>query len=148
MKIQHCPLLFFFVFLILSPPAHANHAQPGNMELTEKECGACHYYYSPKFMPAYSWKLIVDTLSDHFGDDASLDEASTQRILAYLTQGRSTVPPANLKKIPIHITNMVWWRRAHGTKFIEKAAQDKITLSNCANCHGLWKLSPVGGGLM
>lgn len=134
--------------LLFSRPVFADHAQPGDVELAEQECGECHYYYSEKFMPAYSWKRIMDTLDNHFGEDASLDEATAQRILSHLSQGQSTATPPHIKHVPIRVTNMTWWRRAHGTKFIEKAAQDKITLSNCANCHGLWTLSPVGGSLM
>jgi len=130
---------------IISPSALlAADGQLSDKALTKKECSACHYYYSAHFLPAYSWKAIIGSLTDHFGEDASLDEVSTKRILSHLAGDRATDTPRHVTKIPIHVTDTDWWNRAHGARFIDAATRDHIKLSNCKNCHGLWKLSPVG----
>ncbi len=97
-------------------------------KLAVKECGACHYFYSNRFLPAYSWKKIIDNLDNHFGEDASLDEASRKRILSYMVGNRSV-------DIPIRITDTGWWKQAHGTRVVMYAKKNKIRVSECGKCH-------------
>ena len=52
--------------------------------LFSKECGACHMAYPPTLLPAVSWRKIVATLDDHFGENASLDKETRDKIEAYL----------------------------------------------------------------
>lgn len=47
------------------------------------ECGDCHMAFPPETLSTGAWKKIMANLSDHFGEDASLDEATTAKILAY-----------------------------------------------------------------
>ena len=49
-----------------------------------KECGACHWAYHPSLLPTSSWRTLMQGLGDHFGEDASLDEAVTAEITAFL----------------------------------------------------------------
>lgn len=99
-------------------------------EITEKECGACHYAYARDWLPAYSWKQIVDHLDDHFGENATLDDKTRQRILTYLVAQRPT-------DIPIRVTETDWWKTAHGGgASIETYAEAKgFKVSNCEKCH-------------
>jgi len=104
-------------------PAHSD------AEVVKKECGACHYPYARDWLPAYSWKQILDHLDDHFGDDASIDEKTRQRILSYMVGKRSTA-------IPLRVTEMDWWRNVHGGATIDAYAQKNgFSLSNCEKCH-------------
>ena len=50
-----------------------------------KECGACHMPYPAILLPARCWTKIIGSLDKHFGEDASMPEATRQRILAFMT---------------------------------------------------------------
>lgn len=109
------------------------------------ECGACHVAYPARFLPAESWREIMTGLDDHFGGDASLDEETTSRILAYLEQNarRKKIRPDASGRYPLRITDTQWFRREH----VEPAARAKNypklkNLANCAACH----LQAEGGG--
>ena len=51
-----------------------------------EECGACHLAYPPGLMPSKSWQKMMGGLSDHFGENAELDEETEQLIVRYLQQ--------------------------------------------------------------
>lgn len=48
------------------------------------ECGSCHTAYAPGYLPARSWKKMLEDLKNHFGDDASLDPATRDLLSAQL----------------------------------------------------------------
>jgi cytochrome b len=50
-----------------------------------QECGSCHMAYPPSLAPSARWIAIMDGLSNHFGEDASLEPGLASRIRAYLT---------------------------------------------------------------
>ena len=50
-----------------------------------RECGSCHMAYPPSLAPGPRWIAIMDGLSNHFGEDASIDPGLASRIRAYLT---------------------------------------------------------------
>ena len=52
--------------------------------LFANECSACHTLYPPFLSPANSWKKLMSTLQNHFGDDASLEEEERASIEEYL----------------------------------------------------------------
>ncbi len=52
--------------------------------LTRTECSACHMAYPAALLPARSWTALMADLPNHFGEDASLDEASRGQIESYL----------------------------------------------------------------
>ena len=52
--------------------------------VVKKECGSCHMVFPPQFLPQRSWQKLVETLSDHFGENASLGEAEQKAVLDYL----------------------------------------------------------------
>lgn len=59
----------------LRDPAYARYHQ---------ECGDCHLAYPPAMLPADAWQGVLDTLADHFGDNAELDAATAMEIGAFL----------------------------------------------------------------
>ena len=98
---------------------------------TRKECGSCHMAFQPGLLPARSWTGIMDGLTDHFGEDASLSEELAARIRTYLTdragRGDSSV---------LRITEQRWWMREH--RKIGPAQWNKPNVkakSNCPACH-------------
>src|SRR5258706_9321948 len=53
----------------------------------EKECGSCHFPYQPAWLPERSWRRIMGSLRDHFGDNAELKVQDRDAVLAYLVAG-------------------------------------------------------------
>ncbi len=117
-----------------------------NATYTE-ECGSCHLAYQPIFLPVRSWENLMNTLNDHFGDNAEL-EADTQKILLdYLVsnaaeQVKSGLSTKLLKSLPTNqtlrrITEIPYIKREHrelSKKKVENNPEVK-SLSYCNKCH-------------
>lgn len=111
-----------------------------------KECGACHLAYQPQLLPKRSWIKIMDTLDNHFGENASLDEAVRTQILSYVVGnsaevGRSEASRKILSSIndtdtPLRISDTAYFKRKH-RKIQPDVFRRKSILSpsNCAGCH-------------
>lgn len=108
------------------------------------ECSACHMAYPPAMLPARSWRAITGDLANHFGEDASLDPATTQKIGDYLVanaaettrQGQWLLRGVSADQVPLRITEMPWWRQAHyevPARYFTRP--DVMTKSNCLGCH-------------
>ncbi|MYZ49382.1 diheme cytochrome c [Propylenella binzhouense] len=108
------------------------------------ECGTCHLPYLPAFLPARSWEAITSDLAHHFGEDASLDAATTRAITDYLVanaadasrRSRRFLRGIDAGETPLRITGTPWWQSAHREVSARHFASDKVkTPSNCAACH-------------
>lgn len=111
------------------------------------ECGACHFAYQPGLLPARSWKHIMGTLGNHFGDSAELDPAIAKPLTDYLlanaadnVRDRRSVKMARsvpADETPARITEVPYFRREHNevpARYV--TANPKVgSLSNCAACH-------------
>jgi mono/diheme cytochrome c family protein len=129
-------------------PAPADAAPPvapiSGEQAFNDECGACHMAYPAVMLPARSWQAITADLTNHFGEDASLDPATTQKITEYLVANAAeTTRDASFilqgiapDQVPLRITEMRWWQRAHyevpAAAFTTSEVQSK---SNCLACH-------------
>jgi hypothetical protein len=102
----------------------------------QKECGACHAAYPPGLLPAASWRRITADLAHHFGTDASLDPAGTQRIAAYLAANAGTSRRGGEAPPPDRITRAAWFGRQHAEvpAAIWRSPAVK-SAANCAACH-------------
>ena len=110
----------------------------------ERECSSCHMAFHPSLLPAKSWAAIMAGLSQHFGEDASLDAAASKEIADYLASHSAetwdsmaanrfrNVDPAR----PLEITATRFWTRMHQdispAIFSSKAVGAK---QNCSACH-------------
>jgi len=104
---------------------------PVNHAGTAKECGECHMAFQPALLPAANWERIMDTLQDHFGDDARLPDAQAADIRAYLTShARRRGDTARLR-----ITEQPWFVREHHIRPEVLKRPEIKTISNCAACH-------------
>lgn len=84
------------------------------------------------------------TLSDHFGEDASLDSETTSNIEAWLTahsaETADTWPARALSQTtpeaPFTVTQTRFWQHMHGD-FPDEVFTDPAVAgrSNCAACH-------------
>lgn len=128
------------VLALLATPAFAedDFMQPVTDPLTQEECSACHMAYPAGFLPKASWNAILDTLGDHFGEDASLPADSVAQIRAYLTGAA----PQNVRGVDnaapiLRISELGWFKREHGSRTQARAENNPAIglMSNCAACH-------------
>jgi mono/diheme cytochrome c family protein len=113
--------------------------------VVRQECGECHMAFQPAFLPARSWTALMDGLSDHFGDDASLPAAKADAIRAYLLAHAGDVAPAGEARkfmrwvdpqgAPLRITENPAFLREHN--FPDRVWNDPKVMvkSNCMACH-------------
>ncbi|MGJ8586236.1 MAG: diheme cytochrome c [Marinosulfonomonas sp.] len=123
--------------------SEGEYMQPVTHDATKAECSECHMAYPAGFLPQRSWTMIMATLDDHFGENATLDEASRAEIEAYLVQnaadagGRSSgllyrVAP---DETPLRISEMPWFRSEHDGEVSSRKLKKAGSMANCAACH-------------
>ncbi|MFQ5901429.1 MAG: cytochrome b/b6 domain-containing protein [Thermodesulfobacteriota bacterium] len=113
----------------------------------EAECSeACHGTFHPTLLPAESWKGIFNNLTDHYGEDASLDMETEKDILAFLVRNSAehSMTEASRKilryldkdELPLRITETAYWKEKHSRikdkVFLREAIYSRI---NCEACH-------------
>ncbi len=100
----------------------------------EAECGSCHIAYPARFLTAETWQRLMDSLDKHFGDNASLDPATTREITEYLKRNASASSNRSAKSMRISDTS--WFVREHH-EVSSKAWTDPAIKSpaNCTACH-------------
>ncbi len=108
------------------------------------ECSACHIAYNPSLMSANSWKMLMGGLSDHFGEDASLDpttvDALTKWLVANAADTVDTKPAHVLSQMaqnaPYTITSTPFWKTTHAGIPPETFKRAPIyDNGNCTACH-------------
>ncbi|HNG39593.1 MAG TPA: cytochrome C, partial [Accumulibacter sp.] len=60
--------------------AGGHYYPPVTDALVKEECGSCHLAFPPSMLPSSSWQRLMAGLKNHFGDDASVDPATANRI--------------------------------------------------------------------
>ena len=50
----------------------------------EQACASCHMLYAPNMLPARSWRKLMSSLNNHFGDNAEVTTAVNTEVTAYL----------------------------------------------------------------
>ena len=138
MRIIFAALLIMFTSL----PVLAYQVPPVVDKVTKAECGACHMVYPAALLPSRSWDAIASDLANHFGEDASLDQAVVDGIKAYLTsnagdvvgRGRGLIRGLPQDKTPLRITGLPLWLRIHGN-FSPRTMKKIGVAGNCAFCH-------------
>lgn len=126
-----------------------NEVQPVDNKVYKEECGSCHLAYQPGLLPSRSWELLLTdkALSDHFGEDASLDEESLKEIhdyavdnaadKSYYKRSRKIAVATETGEAPLRITLTRYIKRKHHEipeKMI-KGNKDVKSLSYCNKCH-------------
>ncbi|MFZ2100957.1 MAG: diheme cytochrome c [Oricola sp.] len=110
--------------------------------VVKQECSACHMAFSPAMLPAKSWEAITGNLADHYGDNASLDAATTAAVRDWLVANASQpnrwmVNAADGGDTPMRITETAWWVSVHDhevrpSRFTDPKVGSK---ANCTACH-------------
>ncbi len=104
-------------------------------KLVKSECGECHMAFQPSFLPAESWRIIMDDLENHFGDDASVDEKDAVAITNYLVKHAGRKRRRKKGQPPLRITKLRWFVREHNHEVSRRAKRRAGTMSNCTACH-------------
>jgi hypothetical protein len=113
-----------------------------------KECGACHFAYSPGLLPARSWELHLQRLEKHFGEVVSLAPTTKEAIRDYLVKNAADNSPYEGSRYyiarvapnatPYRLLDLPLHREMH--RIIQEviSAKTKVkvrTLTNCNACH-------------
>jgi hypothetical protein len=138
--------LLVVVFATVSAAADEGVA-PVTDPVIKKECGSCHMVFPPQFLPTRSWQKLVETLADHFGENASLGEVEQKAVLAYLVahaadspkagrQGQKFAQSIAVGQTPLRITDTPRWVREHRKVRDDRWRDPKVkSRANCLACH-------------
>ncbi|OED38010.1 hypothetical protein AB833_21435 [Chromatiales bacterium (ex Bugula neritina AB1)] len=132
-----------FLFLSASMRARDERISPVNHALTKEECSACHFAFPAAMLPSASWTRLMSSLESHFGEDASLDEASVAAITKYLNSNSADsswignrFSRGQTNNWPIRITETDHWLREHKNQsFKNTSSSEDIYQSDCVACH-------------
>ena len=100
-----------------------------NEQTTLTECAECHMPYGAEALPQGSWKRIMGDLPNHFGEDASLDEATRQHIENYLVS--NSQPGTG----PLRISETRWFVSEHRGEVSDRSLKKAKAWANCDACH-------------
>jgi hypothetical protein len=128
--------------------SNASFLSDSRYALYKTECGDCHLAYPPSLLPAESWKGIMGSLADHFGDNAELDPATAEPIARFLADNaagkasgkyaerawRATLGQAP----PLRISQTDYFRGQHHEIPAKMVTDnpDVGSFSRCEACHG------------
>lgn len=106
--------------------------------LYKTECGSCHLAYQPVFLPASSWRKIMATLDEHFGENAELPVKTSKELLQHLTANASDIGSGRaVSDAPLRISEQRHFRREHGevpARMVKNNPKVR-SFSNCQACH-------------
>ena len=131
----------------MAPAEGGERVPPVADPVVKKECGSCHLAFPPQFLPRRSWQKLVDTLADHFGENADLGEAQHKAVLDYLLanaadgpkagrQGRKFVEGIPAAQTPLRITETPLWVKEHREVRAARWGDPKVkSKANCVACH-------------
>jgi hypothetical protein len=161
MKVTMKKFVLLLAGLALAASAHAANDRfwkdkPGSMNgflaVTDpvyvKECGSCHFAYSPGLLPARSWARHMERLDKHFGESVQLSAATRDAIASYLTQNAADVSryegsltfmeEVGRDMTPYRLNDVPLFRQMHRIvrEVIDLKPKIKVrTTTNCNGCH-------------
>ena len=140
-------VLLCVALIATTATAREERVAPVTDPVVQQECGSCHMVFPPQFLPKRSWQKLIETLSDHFGEDASLGEAQRQAVLDYLLahaadsskagrEGRKFAQSIAAGQTPLRITETPRWVEEHRKVRAERwQSPDVKSKANCLACH-------------
>jgi hypothetical protein len=131
---------------VLSTGAVGAAAASGADDGYRKECGSCHMAYPPQFLPARSWRKIVGSLSDHFGENAELAPEDVREIEKFLSSNAADQTRSRLRtiarwvkddQVPLRISELPYFVSKHNQvpDRMVKGNPAVKSFSRCAACH-------------
>jgi cytochrome c553 len=110
------------------------------------ECGSCHMVYPPGLLPTRSWVKIMGNLQQHFGENASIEKETADKIQKVLTENSADrVINRRSQKIaksiassdtPLRISETLYFTRQHHEVGAKIWSRKSIgSAANCVACH-------------
>lgn len=136
----------FSLLLLNRVQAGGSHFPPVADPLVQSECGSCHLAFAPSMLPARSWQALMGGLQNHFGDDATVDPATAEKITRYLIenaadragqrQGSKLQRGLSAASTPLRITELPKWISEHREVSARNWRDPKVrSRANCTACH-------------
>ena len=99
-----------------------------------QECAGCHMAYPPGLLPAASWRRMMGRLDEHYGSDASIDEATVRQLSEWLQAHAGTGKRVRAEPPPPddRITRSAWFARKHDE--VAPATWRRASIRSAANC--------------
>lgn len=99
-----------------------------------QECAGCHMAYPPGLLPAASWRRMMGRLDEHYGSDASIDEATVRQLSEWLQTHAGTGKRVRAEPPPPddRITRSAWFARKHDE--VAPATWRRASIRSAANC--------------
>ncbi|MFC1749071.1 diheme cytochrome c [Pseudomonadota bacterium] len=119
---------------------------PVTNKLYVDECGSCHFAYQPAFLPASSWRKVMETLDDHFGENAELPNEDRDALTEYLVKNAGTgsgrgdiakfIRSIRSGDVPLRISELPYFQKEH-RKIPQRIVESEQvgSLSKCETCH-------------
>ncbi len=111
----------------------------------QQECAACHLAFPPGMLPVASWQRIMGSLSQHYGADASLNDATTRDIAAWLKTHAGTYKRVSEAPPQDRITQSAWFLQKHRPGEVPADAWKRATVGSPANCGACHRNAAQGG---
>lgn len=119
-----------------------------------EECSGCHLAYQPGLLTADAWQAIMKppALADHYGDDATLEDAVRREIAAYLIDNAgnpakgarprayAAAPSDNAAEAGEGLPRLTTTRRFRGQHHeiparLVTGNPEVVSFSRCDSCH-------------
>ena len=113
----------------------------------QQACASCHMLYAPSMLPARSWKQIMLSLDNHFGDNAEVTAEVNAEVTAYLKRNaaendkrryaKSMLGLLNDGEIPNAISDTKYFKLMHDAvkPNMVLGNPDVRTFARCEVCH-------------
>jgi len=145
-----CLIIFLFACTISSCKNGQLIFPPVMDSQTRGYCGTCHMAYQPSMLSAASWRVMMNSLDDHFEEKVTLKPTAIKHISDYLiahagdtdvagSAGRLALEGLQKNSTLQRITASPYFKREH--RFLENRILDEWvgSVANCPACHvGAW----------
>lgn len=121
-------VVFFVTFSFAKSHTYGRITEP----LYLKECGSCHLAYSPELLNTVSWQKLLDTLAEHYGTDASVEQKDKVTLRDYLEKKSWNRD----KTLYLRLSHQPWFIKEHRKIPLKYLNQSAVkSWSNCHACH-------------
>ena len=137
-RFKHLPAMTLAAALGVATITAARADEPGArvplLPKYQQECASCHMAYPPGLLPAVSWQRLLGRLDQHFGSDASLDDASAREIGAWLQAHAGSYKRVAEAPPQDRITRSAWFLRKHRAEEVAPQVWKRAAVGSPANC--------------